>query len=100
MILVMMQCLRAKSRPLGVPVMCCVCLARVAIHPSILAALAAASAKKMITVALLGKGGGKAHGMAQHEIIIPSDDSGRIQEMQHANRALCLRMSSNSDAYE
>lgn len=49
--------------------------------PSILAALAAASAKKMITIALLGKGGGKAHGMAQYEIIIPSNDSGRIQEM-------------------
>lgn len=49
--------------------------------PSILAALQVARAKGMITIALLGKGGGSAQGMATHEIIIPATDSGRIQEM-------------------
>lgn len=49
--------------------------------PSILAALQAAHAKGMQTIALLGKGGGQARGMATYEIIIPSNDSGRVQEM-------------------
>jgi D-sedoheptulose 7-phosphate isomerase len=49
--------------------------------PSILAAIAAAKAKQMTTVALLGKGGGAATGQAHYEVIIPSHDSGRVQEM-------------------
>ncbi|MBI5397595.1 MAG: SIS domain-containing protein [Verrucomicrobia bacterium] len=48
--------------------------------PSILNALAAAKKRGLVTVALLGKGGGKAKGRADHEIIIASDDSGRVQE--------------------
>lgn len=47
---------------------------------NILAALAAAKKRGLTTVALLGKGGGKAKGRADHEIIIASDDSGRVQE--------------------
>jgi D-sedoheptulose 7-phosphate isomerase len=35
----------------------------------------------MVTIALLGKGGGTAKGMADAEIIVPSMDSGRTQEM-------------------
>ena len=49
--------------------------------PSILAAIEAAHAKQMTTIALLGKNGGQARGRATHEVIIPSQDSGRIQEM-------------------
>lgn len=49
--------------------------------PSIVAALHAAHTKGMQSVALLGKGGGHAKGLATHEIIIPASDSGRIQEM-------------------
>lgn len=49
--------------------------------PSIVAAIHAAHAKGMQSVALLGKGGGRAAGLANHEIIIPANDSGRIQEM-------------------
>jgi D-sedoheptulose 7-phosphate isomerase len=48
--------------------------------PNILNAIAAAKKRGMVTVALLGKGGGKAKGRANHEIIIASDDSGRVQE--------------------
>ncbi|MFM2309572.1 MAG: hypothetical protein RLY87_1694 [Chloroflexota bacterium] len=48
---------------------------------SILNALETARARNLTTIALLGKGGGKAKGMAHHEIIVPSLDSGRTQEM-------------------
>lgn len=49
--------------------------------PSILAAINAAHTKGMKSIALLGKGGGHARGLATHEIIIPANDSGRVQEM-------------------
>lgn len=48
--------------------------------PSILAALSAARAKGARTIALLGKGGGPAKGMADLELVIASDESARIQE--------------------
>ncbi len=48
--------------------------------PSILRALAAARKGGLVTVALLGKGGGKAKGLSDHEIIIDSDDGARSQE--------------------
>jgi D-sedoheptulose 7-phosphate isomerase len=48
--------------------------------PSILNAITAAKARNMTTIAFLGKSGGNAAGMATHEIIVPSHDSGRIQE--------------------
>lgn len=47
---------------------------------NILNALAAAKKRGVITVALLGKGGGKARGRADHEIILASDDGARVQE--------------------
>lgn len=49
--------------------------------PSILNALDAAKNRGLVTVALLGKGGGSAAGKADAEIIVPSNDSGRVQEM-------------------
>ena len=48
---------------------------------SIINALTTARARGMVTIALLGKGGGAAKGMADAEIIVPSMDSGRTQEM-------------------
>ena len=47
---------------------------------NILNAVAAAKKRGVITVALLGKAGGKAKGRADHEIIIASDDGARVQE--------------------
>ena len=48
--------------------------------PNILNALAAARKCGMVTVAMLGKSGGKAAGRADHEIIIASQDGARVQE--------------------
>jgi D-sedoheptulose 7-phosphate isomerase len=48
--------------------------------PGILAALGAARAKGARTIALLGKGGGPAKGMADLELVIANDESARIQE--------------------
>ena len=48
--------------------------------PSILAAIAAAHAAGVHTIALLGRDGGKARGLAQNELIVPSTITARIQE--------------------
>ena len=57
-----------------------VCLSTSGNSPNILRALEAARAKGVKTVALLGKGGGKAKGKADIEIIVANSDSGRVQE--------------------
>ena len=44
-------------------------------------ALEAARMKKLRTIAVLGKSGGQAKGKADHEIIIPSEVTARIQEV-------------------
>jgi D-sedoheptulose 7-phosphate isomerase len=49
--------------------------------PSILNALRAAGERGVATVALLGKGGGAARALADHPIVVPSDNSARIQEI-------------------
>lgn len=48
---------------------------------NILRALEVAREKGVTTVALLGKGGGKACGMADYEIIVPSDSTAHVQEV-------------------
>ncbi len=48
--------------------------------PNILAALRAARARGAGTIALLGKDGGAARGLADLELIVGSDDTARIQE--------------------
>ncbi len=48
--------------------------------PNILRALDTAKRLGVKTAALLGKGGGKAKGRADFEIIVASSDSGRVQE--------------------
>ncbi len=47
---------------------------------NILLALAAAKKKGCVTVTLLGKGGGKAKGVASHEVIVDSKVTSHIQE--------------------
>lgn len=51
-------------------------------------ALERAGARGLVTVALLGRDGGKCRGMAQHEIIIPSQTTARIQEAH----LLCIHL--------
>lgn len=49
--------------------------------PSILNAITAAKARQMTTIAFLGKSGGSALGMADYQVVVPAQDSGRIQEV-------------------
>jgi D-sedoheptulose 7-phosphate isomerase len=48
---------------------------------NVLRGLVAAKGKSAVTVALLGKGGGKAATLADHAIIIPTETTAHIQEM-------------------
>jgi len=48
--------------------------------PSILRALERARAQRLVTVALLGRDGGSARGMADIELIVPAQTPHRIQE--------------------
>lgn len=48
---------------------------------NLVAALAAAKQHGIATISVLGKGGGRCKGMADHEIIVPSDTTSRIQEV-------------------
>lgn len=48
--------------------------------PNILRALKVANDGALVTVAFLGKGGGKAKGLADIELLVPSDCTARIQE--------------------
>lgn len=49
---------------------------------NLIKALKAAKRNGVTTVALLGKGGGKTKGIADYEIIVPSTNTPRIQELQ------------------
>ncbi|NNJ13381.1 SIS domain-containing protein [Chloroflexales bacterium ZM16-3] len=49
--------------------------------PNILAALRAARAIGVTSIAMLGKGGGDARLLADHTLVVPSDSSARIQEV-------------------
>lgn len=49
---------------------------------NLIKAIKAAKRRGVKTVSLLGKGGGKTKGLADYEIIIPSDNTPRIQEAQ------------------
>ncbi|MEK7263407.1 MAG: D-sedoheptulose 7-phosphate isomerase [Bacteroidota bacterium] len=48
--------------------------------PNILKAIEKANAKGMVTIGFLGKDGGKAKSLCHHSIIVPSNDTQRIQE--------------------
>jgi len=48
--------------------------------PNILAALAAAHGLGLHTIALLGRDGGRAHGLAEVELLVPSQITARTQE--------------------
>lgn len=47
---------------------------------NILRAIKAANDMGLVSIALLGKGGGPAKDIAQHSLVIPSDSTARIQE--------------------
>ena len=49
--------------------------------PNLLAALKTAHARGLKTIAVLGKTGGAAKGMASHELIVPSEVTARVQEV-------------------
>jgi D-sedoheptulose 7-phosphate isomerase len=49
--------------------------------PNIVLAVKAARERGMFTVALLGRGGGKAAGLADRELVFPGEGSDRIQEL-------------------
>ena len=49
--------------------------------PNIINAVEKAKEKKMITIALLGKEGGKLKGICEYELIIPGKTTDRIQEI-------------------
>ncbi|HEU5088648.1 MAG TPA: SIS domain-containing protein, partial [Roseiflexaceae bacterium] len=57
-----------------------VCFTTSGNSPNILAALETARSRGLVTIALLGKGGGKAQHHADHKIVVASDDSARVQE--------------------
>ena len=57
-----------------------ICFSTSGNSPNILRALEAAKVSRVKSVALLGKGGGKAKGLANLEIIVASNDGGRVQE--------------------
>ncbi|MDZ4719756.1 MAG: SIS domain-containing protein [Roseiflexaceae bacterium] len=57
-----------------------ICFSTSGRSPNILAALQAARLRRTHTIALLGKEGGPAKGLADHEIIVAHSDSARIQE--------------------
>ena len=48
---------------------------------NLLRALEKARELGLVTVSLLGKGGGKAKGMADYEVIVPSNNTARVQEI-------------------
>ena len=49
--------------------------------PNLAAALEMARVRGLATISLLGKSGGKCAGLADHEIIVPSQTTARVQEV-------------------
>ena len=49
--------------------------------PNLIAALHSAKTRGLKTIAVLGKSGGATKGLADHEIIVPSDVTARVQEV-------------------
>jgi D-sedoheptulose 7-phosphate isomerase len=49
--------------------------------PNIVKALEVAQARKMLRLGALGKGGGPAQALCDHALVVPSDDTSRIQEI-------------------
>ena len=47
---------------------------------NVLKAIEAAKAQRLITAAFLGKDGGRAKGMCEHELLVPSSNTARVQE--------------------
>jgi D-sedoheptulose 7-phosphate isomerase len=60
--------------------------------PNLLAAARAARERAVPTVAFLGRGGGALAGVVDHPIVVPSDDSGRIQVIHLALEHLIVEL--------
>ena len=58
--------------------------------PNVLRAAQAAKATGVTVVALLGKGGGPLRDLVDHALVVPSDDTARVQELHLAiEHAIC-----------
>src|SRR5690606_6836094 len=67
-----------------------ICLSTSGNSSNIVQALKQANKQEMITINLLGKDGGEAARYADHNLIVPSSDTGRIQEIHlHLVHQLC-----------
>ena len=69
-----------QVRAFGKPGDVLVCITTSGNSPNILTAIPAAKAAGLHTIALLGKDGGRARGLAEIELIVPSTITARIQE--------------------
>ena len=49
--------------------------------PNLLKALEVAKSRKMLRIGALGKGGGPAQALCDHAVVVPSEDTSRIQEI-------------------
>ena len=66
---------------------------------NLVSALDLAKQQGLITIAILGKTGGKCRGIADHEIIVPSDVTARVQEIHTFILHLWLTIIENQLGY-
>ena len=81
---------KRQVQALGKPGDMLICLSTSGRSPNILQALQQASELHIVTVNILGKSGGEAKSLADYNIVIPSQDTARIQEVHlHVIHQLC-----------
>lgn len=81
---------KRQVQALGRPGDMLICLSTSGNSPNVLQALQQASEQQIITVNILGKSGGHARSLADYNIVIPSQDTARIQEVHlHVIHQLC-----------
>lgn len=75
-----------------------ICLSTSGNSPNILEALQQANEQNMVAVNILGRSGGKAARFADYNIIVPSEDTARIQEVHlHIIHQLCWLVESQME---
>lgn len=88
-----------QVQALGQPGDMLVCLSTSGNSPNILHALQQGSEQHITTVNILGRSGGKAAALADYNIIIPSQDTARIQEVHlHVIHQLCWLVETQMEA--